>query len=76
MSENRYLPRVYLHRKENLELQHSRWALLNPENLKKHHAIFLEKFAYVRHFENKPNQDAIKKWWDEKIIEYRKHNFE
>lgn len=69
ISPNRYLPIEYLSEKENKELQHSLWALESSENLRKHHQVFEEKFAYFRTIGNKTNVNIVKEWWDKKLKE-------
>jgi hypothetical protein len=68
-SPNRYLSMEYLSEKENKELQHSLWALESSENLRKHHKVFEEKFAYFRTIGNKTNINIVKAWWDKKLKE-------
>ncbi|HLM84476.1 MAG TPA: hypothetical protein VK254_04710 [Candidatus Bathyarchaeia archaeon] len=69
VSQNRYLSPEYLAKKENTELKHSLWALQNPENLKKHHQMFKEKFEYFRKVGHKAQTNAVKEWWDQKLKE-------
>lgn len=72
VSANRYLPVEYLAKKESAELKHSLWALQSPENLKKHHKAFEEKFEYFRKVGHKTHVNAVKKWWDQKLKELDK----
>jgi len=69
VSQNRYLSPEYLAKKENAELKHSLWALQSPENLKKHHKMFKEKFEYFREMGNRTHTNAVKEWWDQKLKE-------
>lgn len=69
VSANRYLSPEYLSKKENTELKHSLWALQSPENLKKHHKVFEEKFEYFRKMGYKAHVNAVKEWWDQKLKE-------
>lgn len=66
VSETRYLPVDYLHKKENRELKYSLWALKNPQNFQKHHRIYEEKFKYLRQIPHQKQMLALRKWWDEK----------
>lgn len=67
VSANRYLPEGYLTKKESAELKHSLWALRNPDNLKKHHKIFVEKIEYLRKAGSKVHAEAVKEWWEQKL---------
>lgn len=69
VSANRYLSPEYLSKKENTELKHSFWALQSPDNLKKHHKFFKEKFEYFRKMGPKAHTNVVKKWWDQKLKE-------
>ncbi len=71
VSANRYLPAEYLVKKESVELKHSLWALQSPENLKKHHKVFEEKFEYFRKVGHKAHINAVKEWWDQKLKELK-----
>ena len=71
VSANRYLPVEYLAKKESVELKHSLWALQNPENLKKHHKVFEEKFEYFRKVGHKAHVNTVKEWWDQKLKELK-----
>ncbi|MBU0545659.1 hypothetical protein KKA13_00180 [Patescibacteria group bacterium] len=71
VSANRYLPIDYLAKKESAELKHSLWALQSPENLKKHHKVFEEKFEYFRKVGHKAHVNAVKEWWDQKLKELK-----
>jgi len=71
VSANRYLPVEYLAKKESAELKHSLWALQNPENLKKHHKVFEEKFEYFRKVGHKAHVNTVKEWWDQKLKELK-----
>jgi len=71
VSANRYLPAEYLAKKESTELKHSLWALQSPENLKKHHKVFEEKFEYFRKVGHKAHVNAVKEWWDQKLKELK-----
>ncbi len=71
VSANRYLPVDYLAKKESAELKHSLWALQSPENLKKHHEVFEEKFEYFRKVGHKAHVNAVKEWWDQKLKELK-----
>jgi len=71
VSANRYLPIEYLAKKENVELKHSLWALQSPENLKKHHKVFEDKFEYLRKAGHKAQVSAVKEWWDQKLKELK-----
>lgn len=71
VSANRYLPIEYLAKKEGAELKHSLWALQSPENLKKHHKVFEEKFKYFRKVGCKAHINAVKEWWDQKLKELK-----
>lgn len=72
VSPNRYLPVEYLAKKEGAELKHSLWVLQSPENLKKHHEVFEEKFEYLRKAGHKAHANAVKEWWDQKLKELKK----
>lgn len=67
VSQNRYLDPEFLKNKEKTELKHSLWALKSPENLKKHHKMFLEKIEYFRREQVDKNPDVIRKWWESKM---------
>jgi hypothetical protein len=67
VSPSRYLPSDFLAKKEKAELEHSRWALRSPQNLKKHHQIFTEKIEHFRKAETKADIDALKKWWEQRM---------
>lgn len=67
MSANRYLPPEFIDKKENLELEHSLWALEKLENLEKHRKVFEEKIKYLRKQGPKAHTEAVKKWWDKKL---------
>jgi hypothetical protein len=69
ISANRYLFPDFIDSKEKAELKHSLSALKSPENLKKHHKIFAEKFDYFRKMGHKKHTDAVKKWWEKKLGE-------
>lgn len=69
VSANRYLSRESLAKKEKAELEHSLWALQSPENLKKHHEVFVEKIEYLRKAGPKAHVEAVKKWWEQKLKE-------
>lgn len=68
-SENRYLPQEFIDKKERSEIKHSLWALKSPENLKKHHKTFKEKFVYFRKMYGKKDVNAVKNWWEKKLKE-------
>lgn len=67
VSQNRYLDPEFLKKKERVELRHSLWALKSPENLKKHHEMFLEKIEYFRREQVDKNPNVIRKWWESKM---------
>lgn len=71
VSANRYLPIEYLAKKESTELKHSLWALKSPENIKKHHEVFVEKIEYLRKAGPKVHIEAVKKWWEQKLKELK-----
>jgi len=75
VSPNRYLPPNFLAEKEKTEIEHALWALRDPENLKKHHAIFEEKFEYFRELGPKLHNDAVRKWWKKKLDELENQKF-
>jgi hypothetical protein len=70
-SENRYLPPDYLTEKEKVKLRYSLWALQSPENLKNYHKVFEEKIDYLRKAGPKVHVKAVKKWWDQKLLELK-----
>lgn len=72
VSANRYLSPAFIDRKEKTELRHSLSALKSPENMRKHHEIFIEKFEYFRKMGHKKHTDAVKKWWAQKLAELEK----
>jgi hypothetical protein len=59
-------------KKEKAELEHSVWALQNPENLKKHHKVFVEKIEYLRKAGPRAHVEAMQKWWKQKLKELKK----
>lgn len=69
VSENRYLDPAFIAKKEEAELKHSLWALKNPENLKKHHALFQEKIDFLRNAGPDVHGEKIKEWWIQKLRE-------
>lgn len=69
ISPNRYLDSAFIRTKERTELKHSLWALQNPKNLQEHHRIFEEKFKLLRSVPPEKRQEAIRKWWMEKLEE-------
>jgi hypothetical protein len=71
VSANRYLSREFLAKKEKAELEHSVWALQNPENLKKHHKVFVEKIEYLRKAGPRAHVEAMQKWWKQKLKELK-----
>lgn len=71
VSANRYLSPEFLTKKENVELEHSLWALQSPENLKKHHEVFVEKIEYLRKAGHKVHVEAVKEWWEQKLKELK-----
>lgn len=71
VSANRYLSQEFLAKKEKAELEHSLWALQSPENLKKHHEVFVEKIEYLRKAGPKVHVEAVKKWWEQKLNELK-----
>ena len=71
VSANRYLSPEFLDKKEKVELEHSLWALQSPENLKKHHEVFVEKIEYLRKAGPKVHVEAVKKWWEQKLKELK-----
>jgi len=71
VSANRYLSPDFLAKKEKAELEHSLWALQNPENLKKHHEVFVERIGYLRKAGPKVHVEAVKKWWEQKLKELK-----
>ena len=72
VSANRYLSTDFLAKKEKIELEHSLWALQNPENLQKHHKVFVERIEYLRKSGPKVHVEAVKKWWKQKLKELKK----
>lgn len=72
VSSNRYLPPKFLDKKEKFELDHASWAVKSAENLKKHHKIFAEKIEYLRSVKPESRNEAIKKWWEQKLKELKK----
>lgn len=71
VSANRYLSPEFLVEKEKTELEHALWALQSPENLKKHHEVFVEKIEYLRKAGPKVHVEAVKKWWEQKLKELK-----
>ncbi len=65
LCENRYLGADYLRKKEKMETQHCLWALKNPDNLKRHHALIKEKLSYLR--DRKRTDNGTKEWWDKEL---------
>ncbi len=72
VSSNRYASRKFLAKKEKAELEHSIWALQNPDNLKKYHKVFAEKMEYLRKAVSKAHFEAVQKWWEQKLEELKK----
>ena len=69
ISSNRYISLEFLAKKEKAELNHSLWALQNPENLKKHHKLFKERITFLRKAGPKVHTKAVKEWWKKKLKE-------
>ena len=67
VSANRYLSPEFLAKKETAELKHSLWALQSPQNLKKHHEIFVEKIEYLRQAGPNVHVETVRKWWERKL---------
>ena len=74
ISENRYLDHKFLKKKERLVLKHDLWALQSPENLKKYHKIFEEKFDFLRNAGSNAHTEAVRQWWEKKIKELDEKN--
>ncbi len=64
LSSNRYLGADYLRVKEREAAAFDRWALASPENFRRYHANFVEKFAFLRSYGPDRRQEAIKAWWE------------
>jgi hypothetical protein len=69
VSANRYLSAEFLAKKEKAELRHSLWALQSPQNLKKHHKVFVDKINYLRNAGPEVHIETVKKWWEQKLKE-------
>ncbi|MBU0660650.1 hypothetical protein KKG22_00555 [Patescibacteria group bacterium] len=74
ISENRYLDPKFIAKKEKLVLKHDLWALENPENLKKYHKLFEEKFEFLRKAGPNAHTKAVKAWWEKKINDLEEKN--
>jgi len=74
VSENRYLDPKFIEKKEKLVLKHDLWALQSPENLKKYHKLFEEKFEFLRKAGPNAHTRAVREWWEKKINELEKKN--
>ncbi|MGB0756910.1 MAG: hypothetical protein ACPGO5_00470 [Patescibacteria group bacterium] len=64
VSKLRYADPGFLKKKERVEINHTKWALQSPENLKEHHKLFKKKITYLRTIEPRMHQRAIKEWWE------------
>ncbi len=72
VSANRYLSPEFLDRKEKAELEHALWALRSPENLRKHHELFIEKIEHLRKANPKVHIEEVRKWWERKLEESKR----
>lgn len=70
-SANRYLSPEFITKKENVELRHSLWALQGPQNLKKHHEVFVDKIEYLRKAGPEVHAETVKRWWEQKLKELK-----
>lgn len=64
-SKNRYLDPEVLHKKEAVETEQSLWVLEDPERLKRHHAFFEQKLAFLRQKQEEglSHVDAVAEWF-------------
>lgn len=69
VSDNRYLQKNFINKKEKSELNHSLWALQIAENMKKHHEVFVEKIEYMKKVKSKEQVSAMRQWWEQKLKE-------
>ncbi len=66
-SGHRYLDKDFLKKKEETELQHSLWALENPQHVKEHHKIFQKKIELLRNTKPELRQKVLKAWWENNL---------
>jgi hypothetical protein len=63
LSESRYLD-AFIRDKENIEIKTGLWALKNPENMKKYHALFAERIKLLRESPPEDRAKILKEFWE------------
>ncbi len=73
-SPQRYLAIDQLEAKEQVEIDHSLWALESQENLKQHHEGFQKKVEMLRATPEDKRESVIGEWWESMVEVWKRSN--